>query len=143
MAWKDTLQVVGTGVFAQFKDDNESHTIVFLSEPIPRESTYQNRKKHQAAFPVLCDGELKVWTVGQRNMLHIRDNWNKYLKRAVKVTRHGVPNSQSTTYDFKPVTTSKALQAIIDGLKPVDISQILTSAHRTESPADISGQFED
>lgn len=129
MGFKDCEKVLPVSTFVSLPDDNDMAEMMFVGEPIPREEQYRSQTRYRYYFPVITKDGLQVWGVGAKIYRHLRDSWQRFLRKAFTVTRHGTAGSQGTTYDFASIKTpaviskhlrtedDKTIAAFLDAVK--------------------------
>lgn len=97
MTFKDCKRVAGVS-FLSLKSDKATAEVVFLSEPVARETEYKGQSKKQFVFPVWHEGEVKYWSVSRYTMQTIEADWSNVVAALCLITRHGKKGSTETTY---------------------------------------------
>jgi len=128
MSFKESDAAMPPSRFLKLEDDGDTVDVVFVGEPVPRKSMYHKAERTQFCFPVMQDdGSLVLWTVGVRLYIRLRDGWEKFHNKRVRITRHGVKDDQATRYDFESKPLTQAMVKAMKGLTPSDLDELFTS----------------
>ena len=125
MTFKESDESMAGGLFLQLEDDGDSVTVIFVGEPIPRESEFKGKSRKQFCFPVVSEAGLGVWTVGVKRYKQLRDSWKSATKAAVLITRKGKAGDTQTTYEFGPRAIPAALRKERAAIEESDIADML------------------
>jgi len=128
MTFKATEAEIGSGVFANLKDDGDSLTCIFLAEPEPITSKFLGQEKARAVFPVLTAEGLRAFSTGARVFRRLRDSWKDVHMKCVTITRHGARNSLGTDYDITLAKPNEKLLGIARKVKRQHIDMLLSAA---------------
>lgn len=137
MGFKESDEAMGAGLFFGLSQDKESATIIFLQEPIPRDSEFRGQARTQYCFPIFGPEGPQVWTTGAGTYIDIRDNWEAYRKGAVRVTRHGKANDKRTRYAIDAVARPKRLAAALAEADAEELAGLLVRVASFDADDDI------
>tara|TARA_R100000501_G_C2542827_1_gene60829 strand:+ start:173 stop:544 length:372 start_codon:yes stop_codon:yes gene_type:complete len=104
------------GRFLTLKNDKDAATVLIVGEPESRQVKGDFGLKTEFLFPIIHDGELKVYAANKRSYPELVEHRDKFLNHSVTITRRGKKGAQSTIYlfDVKPDTDldTKARQEV-------------------------------
>lgn len=124
MSFKECNELFGPGLFLQLQNDQDSVPIILVEEPRSRETVYQGKPRKQAMFPVATVEGLKLWTVGSRLFHKIEKSWKDFVKKPIRVTRHGAKGDTGTVYIIEKIPAIPELTAVVRKSKPMDIEKL-------------------
>lgn len=128
MAFENTNEAFGPGLYFRLDDDGDSDTIMILGEPEPRISTYDGEEVVQAMFPIWHEDRVQVWTTSQRTCREIQRHWPDWQNRPLKVTRSGERGSSQTKYTFEPQRQTKLFKDAVESVSASDIEKAMADA---------------
>ena len=113
------------GRFLGLKDDKQTERFLVVGEPEVYHKTGTWGPKTQFLFPILHDGELRVFPANKKSYPDIRALADKFSTHAVVVTRRGKASSVNTVYLFDSVEMSEAEKLAVAEVIEADVVQMM------------------
>lgn len=98
--WAETQKQMKSD-FVSLKNDGDKVLLAFAGEPWTREEKgVGGQMQIRAYLPVITTSGLQAWGVGKRTLQLVHTLWPQSLGVTYVVTRHGVANDTTTTYEI-------------------------------------------
>jgi len=112
------------GRFLVLKNDKDTETVLVVGEPESRQVKGDFGPKTEFLFPIIHDGELKVYASNKRNYPDLCEHRDKFETHSVKITRRGKKGAQSTIYLFDVAPDTPEEKAAREGVVDADVVQM-------------------